>query len=335
MDETFPRGRFVWHELATTDPDAAAAFYKKVVGWSLLPYAGMPEYRMWVAGGTPLGGLMKMPAPSRWLPYIAVPDVDASARQAVTLGARTIVPPQDIPSVGRFSILADPHGAGFALYRSAGAEIGHDGPAKLGEFSWHELITTDAVAAWEFYHTLFGWVKAEAMDMGPDGVYQMFSRAGSMIGGMYNLKPGTGARPHWLSYANVPSADKAAALVTKLGGKILFGPMDVAGGDRIVSFTDAQGVAFAVHATKAAAAVATAKPAKKPAKKPATTAAAKKSSARKPAAKKKASKKSATKKKTAAPARAKRKPAPGKKPAKKARRAPARKRVAKKKGRRR
>src|SRR2546426_6647636 len=27
------RGRFVWHELTTTDPDAAARFYPGVTGW--------------------------------------------------------------------------------------------------------------------------------------------------------------------------------------------------------------------------------------------------------------------------------------------------------------
>ena len=35
MPEAFPRGRFIWHELMTTDPDSAVPFYKKVVGWNV------------------------------------------------------------------------------------------------------------------------------------------------------------------------------------------------------------------------------------------------------------------------------------------------------------
>ena len=358
MAETFPRGRFVWHELATTDPDAAASFYQKVVGWKLAPSEQDPSYRYWQNRGTSLGGLMPLPdsaksmgAPSNWLPYVAVPDVAATTRHAVSLGARTYVEPKNI-GVGEFAVLADPQGAVNAVYRSSGAQGGHDDPANPGEFSWHELMTTDALAAWEFYHSLFGWVKTDAMDMGADGIYQMFGRGGMPLGGIYNKPAGVSAPAHWLSYARVHNADTAAAQVAKLGGRVIRGPMEVPGGDRIAMLMDPQGAAFAVHAVSAAnlaAAGAATTAAKKsaPATK-ATAPAAKKKAA--PAAKKKAApaakKKAApAAKKKAAPASRKRKVAPAKKrkgkPArgKKAKKAPPRraaaKRTVKKKGRRR
>jgi predicted enzyme related to lactoylglutathione lyase len=347
MAETFPRGRFVWHELATTDPDAAAAFYPKVAGWTVGPSQNDPSYRYWMNRGKPVGGLMLLPeqaknmgAPSNWLPYVAVPDVVATTRQAVALGARTYVEPKDIPGVGKFAVLADPQGATFAVYRGAAEQGGHDGAPNMGEFSWHELMTTDAAAAWEFYHTLFGWVKSTAMDMGPGaGVYQMFDRAGRMIGGMYNKPANVPAPPHWLSYTRVPSADTVAAQVPKMGGRVLNGPMDIPGGDRIVMCMDPQGAAFAVHAVKAAAAVPSATASPKPAAgKPAAATPAK--AATKPAARKPAAKKPAAKKKPAKAAKKKSAPARKKKPARaRKKKAPARrtarKRTAKKKARRR
>ena len=36
------RGRFVWHELMTTDPQAAGTFYSKVLPWKTQP-SGMPD----------------------------------------------------------------------------------------------------------------------------------------------------------------------------------------------------------------------------------------------------------------------------------------------------
>ena len=33
MEAVDVRGRFVWHELMTTDPQAAIGFYTKVIGW--------------------------------------------------------------------------------------------------------------------------------------------------------------------------------------------------------------------------------------------------------------------------------------------------------------
>jgi hypothetical protein len=57
--------------------------------------------------------------PPHWLVYFAVADCDASTERAHELGATVKVPPSDIPGVGRFSMLADPQGAGFAVLRLA------------------------------------------------------------------------------------------------------------------------------------------------------------------------------------------------------------------------
>ncbi|MEQ1856707.1 MAG: VOC family protein, partial [Longimicrobiales bacterium] len=238
------RGRFVWHELNTTDPAAAERFYRSITGWGMMPFDQMPSYRMWTADGVPQGGLMllpeqakKMGAPPHWLSYVGVPDVDASVRLAASLGARTYVPPQDIPGAGRFAVLGDPQGAVFAVH-SPGQQMGAPEEApKVGEFSWHELATTDRHAAWSFYETLFGWKKLESMET-PMGPYQMFGRGSFMYGGIYTKPPEMPAPPHWLAYISVPSVDIASPKVTAQGGKILAGPMNVPGGDRIVMCMD-------------------------------------------------------------------------------------------------
>ena len=38
-------------------------------------------------------------------------DVDATARNAAELGGKIVVPPKDIPQVGRFCVIQDPQGA--------------------------------------------------------------------------------------------------------------------------------------------------------------------------------------------------------------------------------
>lgn len=245
-------GRFAWHQLNTTDPESAAAFYSTVAGWTTQPYPTDPSYQMWVAPSGPLGGTMSLPdearrmgATAHWLPYLEVLDVDATVRQAGALGARVHVAPQDVPGSGRFAVLADPQGAIFAIYKAD--EQGKDSAPKRGEFSWHELATSDWPAAWEFYHALFEWEETDAMDMGPEGIYQMFGRAGRTLGGLYTKPAGVPAPPHWLSYVLVASADHAAALITLLGGTVTRGPMEIPGGPRIAMARDPQGAMFAVH----------------------------------------------------------------------------------------
>ena len=84
-------GRFVWHELLTTDTAAAAAFYPKVVPWRTAP-SSMPGYTIWMAGQAQIGGLMALPTqaggtPPHWLIYVGTPNVDATCAQAQGLGA--------------------------------------------------------------------------------------------------------------------------------------------------------------------------------------------------------------------------------------------------------
>lgn len=115
-------GAFCWGQLNTTDPAKAEPFYRGLFGWGAKTGSdGGMTYTEWLLGGTPLGGMMAKPkedpGPPHWLPYFAVADCDATAAKAASLGARTYVPPSDIPGMGRFAVLADPQGAAFAIYR--------------------------------------------------------------------------------------------------------------------------------------------------------------------------------------------------------------------------
>src|SRR5262249_58852966 len=110
-----------------------------------------------------VGGIWRMPAeakadgtPPSWLTYIGTPDVKATVDAATKLGAKIYKPVTTIPDVGPFAVLADPQGAVFAVITPLATKEPND-PPHLGEFSWHELATTDQAAALRFYGELFGW----------------------------------------------------------------------------------------------------------------------------------------------------------------------------------
>lgn len=119
MDEQFKQhGAFSWCELMTSDVEAAKAFYTKLFGWET-ELMTMPQmsYTVVKAGGKGMGGIMAMPPdapkgmPPMWGCYVTVDDVDVTAKLAQKLGAKLLVPPQDIPDVGRFCVIQDPQGA--------------------------------------------------------------------------------------------------------------------------------------------------------------------------------------------------------------------------------
>lgn len=260
MAQDILRGRFVWHELMTTDTGAAAAFYKKVVGWKTQDWPHGAGYTLFVAGKQPIGGLMTLPeaakaggAPPNWMSYIGTSDVDATSTRLVALGGKILRAAWDIPTVGRVAIVQDPQGAVFGLYKPLEVMPPSDHPA-LGEFSWHELATDDQAGAFAFYQDLFGWQKTSSMDMGPEmGSYDMFGWNGVPVGGIFRRPPNVPS--HWLPYAMVADSKKAGKTIVALGAKIVNGPMEVPGGDWIVAGIDPQGAAFAVHSLRPAAPV--------------------------------------------------------------------------------
>lgn len=116
------QGTFCWFELMVPDPEAVKPFYQDIAGWSppdSMDMGEMGTYWMFKRGGQQVAGLMARPPHvpvSNWTPYVAVDDVDAATVRAEELGATVMVPPQDVPGTGRFSILQDPVGAVIALF---------------------------------------------------------------------------------------------------------------------------------------------------------------------------------------------------------------------------
>ena len=117
-------GVFVWDELGTTDADGAQRFYEEVFGWTTADMGSdFGGYRIFDrVGGTGQGhaGLMQNQnenIPAMWTPYVGVEDTDATCAKAKELGANAIVEPMDVPTVGRFAVLAGSAGRGLRRHQ--------------------------------------------------------------------------------------------------------------------------------------------------------------------------------------------------------------------------
>jgi predicted enzyme related to lactoylglutathione lyase len=248
-------GQFVWYDVMTTDVPAAKSFYEQAVGWTGND-SGMEgqSYILFSAGTNMVGGLMPIPDDAKamgagpcWTGYVAVTDVDAGAERVKQLGGMVHRAPADIPGVGRFAVVADPHGAVFILFKGTGEAPATPAQGTPGHIGWHELYAGDAESDYAFYADMFGWMKLDAMDMGAMGKYQIFSTGNGPTGGIMTKMPHMPV-PFWLYYFNVDAIDAAAARVQKGGGKVINGPMEVPGGSWIIQCMDPQGAMFALVA---------------------------------------------------------------------------------------
>lgn len=259
-------GSFIWYELMTSDPDAAAQFYRAVAGWRVEthsePEAGM-DYRMLVrSDGGFAGGVLGLTpemcengARPCWLGYLYVPDVDAAVKAITGDGGRPMAPAFDI-DVGRIAMVADPQGVPFYVMKpkppAGNADATSDAwhPDAEQHIAWNELYSPDLAAARTFYAKHFRFEVNETMPMGPMGDYCFIDHAGQRIGAMMQ-KPDAMPMGLWNFYIRVGDLDRAVDAVKAGGGQVINGPMDVPGGDRIINGTDPQGAPFSLVAKAA------------------------------------------------------------------------------------
>jgi predicted enzyme related to lactoylglutathione lyase len=115
-------GAFCWADLSTPDQAASAKFYSDFFGWEL--DASDTGYLHIKNAGQMIGGMQAAEhrnpnAPPHWLIYYLVADVDATAAKAAGQGATLYLPPTTMENVGRMSVIADPQGAVFAIFKPA------------------------------------------------------------------------------------------------------------------------------------------------------------------------------------------------------------------------
>ncbi|MFO0627097.1 MAG: VOC family protein [Polyangiales bacterium] len=208
-------GMFVWRELSTRDPEAATRFYGEVFGWKVttVPMGENYTYYLVHNGENQVGGFSpKSPddkSPDGWVGYVHVADVDAAAAAARAHGARELVPPSDIPNVGRFSLFADPQGAMLTLFKSKTEGQAPKGPPPVGDFCWEQLNTTDVAAAKAFYTAVLPWRAGSFLDS------ETFNAGEAPVASLRAAPPGVPA--HWLSHVVVDDLAGARAGVSQRG----------------------------------------------------------------------------------------------------------------------
>jgi predicted enzyme related to lactoylglutathione lyase len=247
-------GSFCWLELGTTDSGAAKNFYSKLFGWTAedLPMGPDMTYTMFRLGGNDVGGayqLMKdqldAHVPPHWMPYVKVDSADASAAKAVQLGGKQIVPPSDIPSVGRFAVIQDPTGAHINIFEP-GQHRGITIFGQVGALCWAELNTPDAERASKFYGDWLGWT----FETGEEGYRHIINGTSKedMIGGIptkMHAPPGTPA--HWMSYFQAADCKATAGKAAQLGASTMM-PADLMPDvGTIAVLADPQGAVFALY----------------------------------------------------------------------------------------
>ncbi|MBT9556616.1 MAG: VOC family protein [Myxococcales bacterium] len=239
----FTPGRFVWHEIMTSDVERSQNFFTALFGWTVESWS-MGEGGSYTGiknGERGMGGMMQIPAgdprPPHTVGYVSVADVDAAVARAKALGGQVGFGPMDIPDVGRFAVLGDPQGAWFTVFRDCKGDGPEPGRPAAGDFCWDTLSTTDLGGAKSFYREICGW------DVSAPGDAEAMWVQGELMRG--DIQPVQGGAPaHWLTHIAVNDLVATVARASELGGVVIIPRLDIDPWGTMALIQDPCGVMF-------------------------------------------------------------------------------------------
>jgi predicted enzyme related to lactoylglutathione lyase len=235
-----------WIDTEQGDPDAAAAFYGGLFGWTFenaMPPDAPGVYLIAQLDGSDVAAIgsaaTDSSAPAAWNTYIAVDDVDAFTPEVVRAGGVVLSGPEDAGPGGRTATCRDSQGAEFRLWQ-ARRRLGAQVVNIPGAWNFSNLRTGDITAAKTFYERLFNWnylnlgESVEAMiavegygrhlaDTVDPGIYERQAGApegfADVIGA---IQPTTGSeQPNWQVVISVASRAASVARAVELGATLL------------------------------------------------------------------------------------------------------------------
>ena len=252
---SYTHGTFSWVDNATTDQEGAKAFYSRLFGWEIedRPAGEGVVYSMALKDGQPVAAIgpqqpdeIQQDIPPHWNHYVTVDDVDATSERVTELGGQLVVPPFDVMTVGRMSVLVDPTGGVLCLWEPRdmpGAAVVNE----PGALCWNQLNTRDPETAMRFYGDLFGWT-FERVPGAPMEIWTIFNNGG--LNG--NVVPMGDEWPervpsHWLAYFGVESIDATTEKIEGIPGAVVMVPKTAAGhGNQFAVLHDPYRAMFAI-----------------------------------------------------------------------------------------
>jgi predicted enzyme related to lactoylglutathione lyase len=238
-------GKFVWAELFTTDPQAAAKFYSGVFGWTAATLEQNGEtYTVFTNGKRPVAGLRRRSptarsSASRWIGYIAVSNLALTLTNVTKAGGEIRAPARAFPKIGSQAIVTDKDGAPVGLVQSSSGSSADVDPLP-GEWNWFHLFAKNPPSTAEFYRLVFGYAVAPDAREGK-GNELLLSSGAFNRGGISALPEGGDARLGWLGVIRVTNLTETLARVPSLGGEVTTAPHDAAFGSRFAIIADPTG----------------------------------------------------------------------------------------------
>ena len=218
-------GKVVWHDLITDDVAAAKEFYGKLLGWR---FEQLGKYTLVINGSKPIGGMVKLGdsgterKSAGWIPYFSIPDIDDTAEWIMSIGGKILDGPGDMAGRGRYAMIADTLGAPLVILHSSSGDPAPT-EARIGDWFWDELWTTDVEAALSFYQNLEGYAAQRVSTEGEEPYWVLVDEHDKDSAGITKV-PFEELVSQWVPALKVANLGVLVQKVSLLGGEVIIPP---------------------------------------------------------------------------------------------------------------
>ncbi|MCK5774965.1 MAG: VOC family protein [Bacteroidales bacterium] len=242
------QGQFVWHDLATSNPQVAMDFYATIFDWKYKTLgSGDKAYYVILLDDKPIGGIFKLAEKyaddSEWVSSISVENVDAAVEYNKTKGGMTIFKAADFKGRGRTALVQDPQGAMVAFLRAEGGDPSFIDPLQ-NTWLWNELWTIDMEGSVKYYEELLAYSPKSIL--GSKVPYTVFEKDGQKMSGVLG-NPVKNARSAWMPYIRVENIIETVESAKKAGAKLMMAPNETIRQSSVAVLLDPVGAQFTIQ----------------------------------------------------------------------------------------
>lgn len=236
-------GKFVWHDLATSDVDKAKNFYGQLLNWT---FEQRGKYTIIKLNDQRIGEIINITEKSlgrhaaRWIASLSVPDVKQAVAVVATHGGKILKKPEQIGDRGWVALVRDPQGAQFALIHTDNGDP-KDGPIEDGAWFWHELWSNTPNDSANFYKELTGYSSIEKLDS-----YWILKADNKWRAGIRNVF-NNALEQRWVPVIKVNDVKAISTVAKQLGGQVIIEPENPNYVDHVALLADTSGALFMIQ----------------------------------------------------------------------------------------
>ena len=240
---TYHPGKFIWHDLVTSDVATAKSFYGQLFSWT---FEQRGRYTMVKLDGKRVAGILdvqptssEVPA-ARWISSLSVADVDQAVSVVSAHGGKVHKGPETILDRGRVALVSDPQGAQLSLIHTKKGDPG-DGSIADGSWLWHELWTNNPESSVNFYQELAGYSTIEELDS-----YLILKAGDKWRAGIRHLF-NQALEQRWVPVIKVNDVKAISTLAKQFGGKVIIEAENPDYADQVALLADPSGALFMIQ----------------------------------------------------------------------------------------